>query len=354
MTEPTTLTATRSGRIDTHQHFMPDVLRTYLESSGRARAGGGGLTAMERRCRACVHGRPFDRDRNHVGIRAGCLFRRQGEGSASRSRGERIRSRCRARSSRAVRFLRGAHATDVEGAVAETRYAYDTTARGRASCSSQIRKGSISATSPSSRSWRSSTRVKPRSSFIRTSFQAPQSTGFQRSRADFLLDTTRAAILLAKSGVLKRYPGSQDHLVSCGVASCLTPRIALRCWSARTTRWIPASRLMKKFYFDTALSTSPSGPSQFARFRPNRIGSRMVRIGVGHRFPAVKHSPHGTKRSTFTRSNATRSIARTLRSSSRAWPPFTRPANRFREEAIPASRRDFGVLSAVHPAPSTC
>lgn len=74
--------------------------------------------------------------------------------------------------------------------------------------------------------------------------------------ADFLLDTTRAAINIARSGWLERYPDIRFILAhSGGFLPFASQRIA-RSVSPDGGDELGLQRL-RKFYFDTALSSSP-------------------------------------------------------------------------------------------------
>lgn len=89
--------------------------------------------------------------------------------------------------------------------------------------------------------------------------------------ADFLLDTTRAAILLARSGTLDRYP---DLKVILAHAGGFIPFAAYRVALAASPTGNPSDGLaqLKRFYFDTALSGSPTAlPSLLAFAEPGRV-----------------------------------------------------------------------------------
>ena len=82
--------------------------------------------------------------------------------------------------------------------------------------------------------------------------------------ADFLLDTTRAAILLARSGTLDRHPDLKFILSHAGG---IVPYAAYRFSGAASATGNPLDGIqrLKRFYFDIALSGSPSAlPSLLA------------------------------------------------------------------------------------------
>jgi predicted TIM-barrel fold metal-dependent hydrolase len=88
---------------------------------------------------------------------------------------------------------------------------------------------------------------------------------------DFLLDTTRAAIGLARSGTLERYPELKIILAHAGG---IVPFAAYRMSAAASPRGNPIDGVaqLKRFYFDTALSGSPTAlPSLLAFAQPDHV-----------------------------------------------------------------------------------
>ena len=88
---------------------------------------------------------------------------------------------------------------------------------------------------------------------------------------DFLLDTTRAAILLARSGTLERYP---DLKIILAHAGGIVPYAAYRMSAAASPSGNPFDGIarLKRFYFDTALSGSPTAlPSLLAFAEPDHV-----------------------------------------------------------------------------------
>jgi predicted TIM-barrel fold metal-dependent hydrolase len=89
--------------------------------------------------------------------------------------------------------------------------------------------------------------------------------------ADFLLDTTRAAVRLAASGTLDRCP---DLRVILSHAGGFVPYAAYRLALAASPNGNPADGLaqLQKFYFDVALSGSPTAlPSLLAFAKPGHV-----------------------------------------------------------------------------------
>jgi predicted TIM-barrel fold metal-dependent hydrolase len=89
--------------------------------------------------------------------------------------------------------------------------------------------------------------------------------------ADFLLDTTRAAVKLAGSGTLERCPNAKFILSHAGG---FVPYAAYRLALAASPRRDPADGLaqLRKFYFDVALSGTPTAlPSLLAFAAPDHV-----------------------------------------------------------------------------------
>jgi predicted TIM-barrel fold metal-dependent hydrolase len=89
--------------------------------------------------------------------------------------------------------------------------------------------------------------------------------------ADFLLDTTRAAIGLARSGTLDRCP---DLSVILSHAGGFVPYAAYRIAIAASASGNPLEGMvrLKRFHFDTALSSSPTAlPSLLAFAEPDHV-----------------------------------------------------------------------------------
>jgi len=89
--------------------------------------------------------------------------------------------------------------------------------------------------------------------------------------ADFLLDTTRAAILLARSGTLERYPDLKIILSHAGgFLPYASHRVSVAAW--QTGNPLDGLAQLKRFYFDTALSGSPTAlPSLLAFAAPGHV-----------------------------------------------------------------------------------
>ncbi len=98
-----------------------------------------------------------------------------------------------------------------------------------------------------------------------SSLPGPSVPGLPPFAADFLLDTTRAALNLARQGVLTRYPHVRFLLAHAGG---FVPFAAGRLALAASPRNNPIEglRLLRRFSFDTALSGTPWALPTLLRF----------------------------------------------------------------------------------------
>ena len=270
MTEPRTLTSTRNGRIDTHHHFMPDVLRKYLEASGRAHAGGASLPAWSVEAALAL----MDDVSIATGIMSasapGVYFGDETKGRrAAREVNEFAAGVVRDRPER-FGFFAVLTLPDVEGAIAEATYAFDTLhADGVVLLANSE---GVYLGHQSFEPLMAELNARKATIFVHPNeLPSPPIDGIPTFAADFLLDTTRAAILLAKTGVLTRYP---DLKIILAHAGGFVPYVAYRFGVLVNDDHTTDSgvALMKNFYFDTALSTSPSAlPSLLAFAGSDRI-----------------------------------------------------------------------------------
>lgn len=98
----------------------------------------------------------------------------------------------------------------------------------------------------------------------------PAIPGIPAYAADFLLDTTRSAINLARQGCLERYPNLRIILShGGGFIPYAAERIAGHCSSDGTI--LSGMECLRKFYYDTALCGTSALPSLLAFANPERI-----------------------------------------------------------------------------------
>ncbi|MEV6348780.1 amidohydrolase family protein [Actinoplanes sp. NPDC051851] len=102
---------------------------------------------------------------------------------------------------------------------------------------------------------------------------APAVDGIPPFAADFLLDTTRAAYLLVRNGIVRRYPRIRFILSHAGgFVPYASHRMALTIAEAAARSPLDVLDDFRGFYFDTALSSSPAAlPSLLAFARPGHV-----------------------------------------------------------------------------------
>lgn len=102
--------------------------------------------------------------------------------------------------------------------------------------------------------------------------------GIPAYAADFLLDTTRAALNLARHGVLTRYPNIR-FILSHGGGFIPYAAVRLAPSASPTGNGIDGLRLLRSFYYDTALTPSPWSLPALLRF------ARRDHVLFGSDFP---------------------------------------------------------------------
>lgn len=110
-------------------------------------------------------------------------------------------------------------------------------------------------------------------------------TGIPPYYADFLLDTTRAALNLGRHGVLDRYPNIRFILSHGGG---FIPYAAVRLSMGASPKQDPLDglRILRKFYYDTALTPSPFSMPSLLRFVPRS----HVLFGSDHPYAKAQQS----------------------------------------------------------------
>ncbi len=261
---------TARGRIDTHHHVVPPEYAAWLRSRGLA---AGGLPIPEWSLESAL---PL---MDKVGVRTAVLSVSTpgvhlGDDAEARTWARRVNEyAAEVVRSHPDRF--GFFATlclpDVDGSLAELAYAFDTLhadgvvllANSRGVYLGDAR---FDALFDELQQRRAVVFVHP--SQLPGAEPLP---GIPPFVADFLLDTTRAAIRLAGSGTLDRCP---DVKVILSHAGGFLPYAAHRVAVAASLKRNPAEGLaqLRKFWFDTALSGSPTAlPSLLAFAAPGHV-----------------------------------------------------------------------------------
>ena len=159
---------------------------------------------------------------------------------------------------------------DVEGAIAEARYALDVL-----KADGVVLLANAGGTYLGDPAWEplmDELNQRHAVVFVHPSFlPGPSVEGIPASAADFLLDTTRAALSYAKSGALERYPHLKVILShGGGFLPYAAERVARVC-SPDGGNPAGIARL-QQFYFDVALSSSPYAlPALLAFAKPSHI-----------------------------------------------------------------------------------
>ncbi|WP_326595866.1 amidohydrolase family protein [Streptomyces sp. NBC_01803] len=102
---------------------------------------------------------------------------------------------------------------------------------------------------------------------------APVVDGIPPFVVDFLLDTTRAAYLLVRNGIVRRFPGIRFILSHAGgVVPYASHRMALAIAGESGRSPLDVMDDFRAFFFDTALSSSPAAlPTLLAFARPGHV-----------------------------------------------------------------------------------
>ena len=102
---------------------------------------------------------------------------------------------------------------------------------------------------------------------------APAVDGIPPFAADFLLDTTRAAYLLVRNGIVRQYPHIRFILSHAGgFVPYASHRMAITIAGERGRSPLDVLEDFRGFYFDTALSSSPAAlPTLLAFARPGHV-----------------------------------------------------------------------------------
>ncbi|MES2412704.1 MAG: amidohydrolase family protein [Pseudomonadota bacterium] len=256
------------NRIDTHQHIIPPAYRDWLVGKGLS---SGGLPIPEWSEETAL---AF---MERCGIASAVLSVSTpgtyfGDAGEARERTREVNEYCAALCTRHPEqfgFFATLTLPDLDGALSELAYAFDVLgARG------VILLTSMDGVYLGDERWAPLMEELGRRSAVvfvhpnEPSF--PAVPGIIPSAADFLLETTRAAIAIAKSGCLDRWPGLRVILSHAGgFVPFAAERIARVCGDGTQEHGLER---LQRFYFDTALSGSPFAlPSLLAFAKPDRI-----------------------------------------------------------------------------------
>ncbi|MBB3178205.1 amidohydrolase family protein [Variovorax sp. Sphag1AA] len=257
------------GRIDTHQHIVPPAYAAWLDQQG---VTAGGLPIPKWSASGALD--LMESARIETGILSvstpGVHLGNDGAArSMARSVNEFAADVVRQHPGR-FGFFATLTLPDVDGALAEAAYALDVLGADGVVLLTNVRGvylGDASIEPLMEELERRKTVV-----FVHPSeLPAPAVPGIPPFAADFLLDTTRAGINMAKRGWLERYPDVKIILShGGGFIPYAAERIARMCSAdGDSARGIEN---LRRFYFDTALASSPYAlPSLLAFADPSHI-----------------------------------------------------------------------------------
>ena len=256
-------------RIDTHQHIVPPSYAAWLHAQG-LRAGGlpipewsaeGALDMME-----AAHVSSALLSVSTPGVHLG-------DDAQARDMARQVNEFTSAvvrQHPQRFGFFATLTLPDVEGAIAEARYAFDVLQADGVVLMANV--GGMYLGDPAWEPLMAELNQRHAVVMIHPStLQGPGVEGIPAFAADFLLDTTRAALSYAKSGGLERYPHLKIILShGGGFLPYAAERVARIC-SPDGGNEAGIARL-QQFYFDVALSSSPYAlPALLAFAKPTHI-----------------------------------------------------------------------------------
>ena len=241
-------------RIDTHHHILPPSYAAWLERLG--------ITDGDRPIpRWSVEGALDLMDANDI---TACILSVStpgvhfGDDAEARRKAREVNEYAAEivrRHPRRFGFLATLALPDLDGALAETAYAFDVLKADGVVLLSNVRGRYLG-----DASWEPlMEELNRRSAVILVhprELPGPEAPGIPAYAADFLLDTTRAAISMARSGCLERHPKLKIILShGGGFVPYAAERIARTCSPDGSSEG--GIDRLRRFYFDTALSSTP-------------------------------------------------------------------------------------------------
>lgn len=258
------------SRIDTHQHIVPPFYAAWLRSHGIQAAGGRQLPewSAEGALDLMVD----------AGIATGILsistpgvhLGDDGEAREMARQVNEFMSQVMRQQPERFGFFAVLPLPDVDGAIAEARHALDVLDADGVMLLASVRGTYLG--DPAWEPLMAELHQRRAVVFVHPSeLQGPEVPGIPAFAADFLLDTTRAAIQLAKSGTLDRYTNLKIVLSHAGGFLPYAAERVARVCSPDGSNEAGIARL-RRFWFDTALSSSPYAlPALLAFSDPGHI-----------------------------------------------------------------------------------
>lgn len=256
-------------RIDTHQHIVPPRYGAWLHEQGLS---AGGLPIPDWSLEGALDMMQAARiERAVLSISTPGVH--LGDDAQARDMAREVNEFCAAlvkQHPQRFGFFATLTLPDVEGAIAEARYALDVL-----KADGVVLLANVGGTYLGDPAWEplmAELNQRHAVVFVHPSFlPGPSVEGIPAYAADFLLDTTRAALSYAKSGALERYPHLKVILShGGGFLPYAAERVARVC-SPDGGNPAGIARL-QQFYFDVALSSSPYAlPALLAFAKPSHI-----------------------------------------------------------------------------------
>lgn len=261
------------ARIDTHQHIVPPAYASWLQQHGLD-AGGmpmpqwseeGALDLMQAADIATAM-----LSVSTPGVYLGPQLHDQGKAREMARYVNEFSAQVVQRHPGRFGFFATLTLPDVQGALLEAAYAFDVL-----QADGVVLLSNVAGTYLGAPEWEPlMSELNRRSAVIfvhPSALNAPALPGIPAYVADFLLDTTRAALSMAQSGMLERYPNLKIILShGGGFVPYAAERMARAC-SPDGGNAAGLARL-RRFYFDTALSSSPYAlPALLAFAEPSHI-----------------------------------------------------------------------------------
>lgn len=256
-------------RIDTHQHIVPPRYGAWLHEQGLS---AGGLPIPDWSLEGALDMMQAARiERAVLSISTPSVH--LGDDAQARDMAREVNEFCAdlvKQHPQRFGFFATLTLPDVEGAIAEARYALDVL-----KADGVVLLANAGGTYLGDPAWEplmDELNQRHAVMFVHPSFlPGPSVEGIPAYAADFLLDTTRAALSYAKSGALERYPHLKVILShGGGFLPYAAERVARVC-SPDGGNPAGIDRL-QQFYFDVALSSSPYAlPALLAFAKPSHI-----------------------------------------------------------------------------------
>jgi predicted TIM-barrel fold metal-dependent hydrolase len=258
------------SRIDTHQHILPPFYTAWLRSHGIVDAGGRLLPEWSADSALSLMS-DANISTSIVSISTpGVHLGDDGQARDMARQANEFMADLVRRHPQQFGFFAVLPLPDLDGAIAEARYALDVLKADGVMLLANVRGTYLG--DPQWDPLMAELDQRQTVAFVHPSeLPGPEVPGIPAFAADFLLDTTRAAIQMAKNGVLERCPSLKIVLSHAGGFLPYAAERVARVCSPDGSNAGGIARL-RRFWFDTALSSSPYAlPALLAFANPHQI-----------------------------------------------------------------------------------